>query len=342
MQLKKYLVRKSTLASNQGFISVGVVVSSMSEAHYLSAHLATLENSGVGTEIVVVSNGLSVNENQQLGKMIEEYEDATLHVLSEAVNEEFSYLIVIDHCIGVKILLIKINELEISEYSSLLDGLAEGCDFSLVRAVEKKKENMVYRALRRVFLSLYSSIAGVHLDTNLCISRAMSREGAQYLLTRRDAEMSFKFKDFGLAYPVHTSVTNNKLLQDKAINKGLRLSFSKAYHRLNKASAMPIRGVVGLSMLSALVNFLYALYIISSYLLKEDTAPGWTTLSLQISGMFFIFSIILAIMGEVLISIDRGTNHRLRYVVQREIRSKKTSIRRLRNLEVIADDQKKQ
>jgi hypothetical protein len=35
---------------------------------------------------------------------------------------------------------------------------------------------------------------------------------------------------------------------------------------------------------AAMLNLLYSLYVVVVYLLKSDVVPGWTTMSLQLSG----------------------------------------------------------
>ena len=56
----------------------------------------------------------------------------------------------------------------------------------------------------------------------------------------------------------------------------------------------------GLGLVGSLLSFAYSFYVIGVYLFKSDVMPGWTTLSLLISGLFAIMFLILALMGEYL------------------------------------------
>jgi hypothetical protein len=75
------------------------------------------------------------------------------------------------------------------------------------------------------------------------------------------------------------------------------------------------------SVLAGLLNVVYAGYVVLIYLFKADVVEGWTTLSLQISGMFFLFSIVLALLSEYVIRIFQGGLGRPAYHVGREFRS---------------------
>jgi glycosyltransferase involved in cell wall biosynthesis len=62
----------------------------------------------------------------------------------------------------------------------------------------------------------------------------------------------------------------------------------------------PLRLVTGAGLLASALNLLYAGYVVAVNLFKERVAEGWTTLSLQISGMFFLVFIILTVLAEYL------------------------------------------
>src|SRR5206468_2702760 len=56
---------------------------------------------------------------------------------------------------------------------------------------------------------------------------------------------------------------------------------------LVQSSVVPLRAVSVLSLTVAGFALLYSLYVIGIYLFKADVAPGWTTLSAQISILMF-------------------------------------------------------
>ena len=64
------------------------------------------------------------------------------------------------------------------------------------------------------------------------------------------------------------------------------------YRRPTVASKASILGIA----ISGL-NAIYAGYVVLTYFLKADVAPGWSTLSLQIAMMFFFVFLVLAVLS---------------------------------------------
>ncbi|MBA2668895.1 MAG: hypothetical protein H0U67_00815, partial [Gemmatimonadetes bacterium] len=67
---------------------------------------------------------------------------------------------------------------------------------------------------------------------------------------------------------------------------------------------------------------IYAIYVVLIYLLLPEVQRGWTTMSLQLSGMMLLFSIQFLLLAErvLQISANNPSNYR-RHIVIRELRS---------------------
>ena len=74
-------------------------------------------------------------------------------------------------------------------------------------------------------------------------------------------------------------------------------------------------------MLGAFLNLLYACYVVIIFLLKPTVAAGWTTLSLQLSGMFFLVCLILAVLSEYVGTILGEVRSRPLYFIAQEVNS---------------------
>lgn len=94
-----------------------------------------------------------------------------------------------------------------------------------------------------------------------------------------------------------------------------------------------MRLVTTLSLFGALVNLFYSTYVIAVALLKPDVAPGWVTLSLQQSGMFFLISLVLLILGEYILHTASLSNEGPRYHVAQEFTSAVITRREKLNIE---------
>jgi hypothetical protein len=83
-------------------------------------------------------------------------------------------------------------------------------------------------------------------------------------------------------------------------------------------SILPLRLASALGLLGSSLSLLYSGYAVAVYLFKPDVMPGWTTLSLAMSGLFALMFLILALMGEYLGRVLEETADRPLYLVRDE------------------------
>lgn len=97
---------------------------------------------------------------------------------------------------------------------------------------------------------------------------------------------------------------------------------------------MPLRSASYASLIGGILSVLYSVYIVVIYIFKKDLIQGWTTMSLQLAGMMFIFSLIFLFLSEYIIQIHAANPPRTRrHLIAREIRS--TLSRRSARLNVV-------
>jgi hypothetical protein len=96
--------------------------------------------------------------------------------------------------------------------------------------------------------------------------------------------------------------------------------FGRGMEILFSASSSPLRAISMLALLGAGLNVLYSMYVLFTSLTSSVSA-GWTSMSLQISGMFFLTSLVLSIICEFLIYSKASTFPGSRYFIAREISS---------------------
>ena len=75
------------------------------------------------------------------------------------------------------------------------------------------------------------------------------------------------------------------------------------------------------SLFGAVANIVYSCYVIIVALTWRNVAPGWITLSLQQSGMFFLISVVLFVLGEYVLNIPALSAGSPRWHVAREFMS---------------------
>ncbi len=88
-----------------------------------------------------------------------------------------------------------------------------------------------------------------------------------------------------------------------------------------------MRLVTWISLIGAITNLFYSFYVGLTLLLKEDVAPGWASLSLQQSGMFFLLSLALLVLGEYILQMASLSNKGPEYFIDKEYTSTNISRR---------------
>jgi hypothetical protein len=94
-----------------------------------------------------------------------------------------------------------------------------------------------------------------------------------------------------------------------------------------------MRLVTFLSVFGAAANLLYCFYVIAVGILKTDVASGWVSISLQQSGMFFLLSLVLLVLGEYILHMASLSNEGPQYHVAQEFTSAKMTRREKLNVE---------
>ena len=87
------------------------------------------------------------------------------------------------------------------------------------------------------------------------------------------------------------------------------------------SSHYAIRALSALSLLGAMLSVLYSMYVVVVLMIKH-TAEGWATLSLQISGLFFLVFLVLTVMGEYIYRLFALQQDRQVYLISRESTSR--------------------
>ncbi|MNP08533.1 hypothetical protein D3C76_1006060 [compost metagenome] len=119
----------------------------------------------------------------------------------------------------------------------------------------------------------------------------------------------------------------------ESIDRGMRLLVS--------TTRAPMRLVTSLSLFGAVANLVYCVYVLAVGILKTDVAPGWISFSLQQSGMFFLISLVLLVLGEYILNMASLSNEGPLYHVGQELTSARmTRLEKLNIEEVVSDSAK--
>lgn len=183
-------------------------------------------------------------------------------------------------------------------------------------------ENPIHRSFAREWLGgLFRSYCRKHLgvDIKRGVSdlRAMSRQAVNALLQVRVQSRYLRVLTLTLGYQ-HEFFPYSLTRRAGPLLTTWPEEIATAIDLLAANTRHPLRLVTAAGLLGAFLNLLYAAYVVTIYFIKPTVAAGWTTLSLQLSGMFFFVCLILAVLSEYVGTILGEVRSRPLYFVAQE------------------------
>jgi hypothetical protein len=249
-------------------------------------------------EIVVVDNGCREDSRDEYGRMLAPggLPNVQVFQLIRSVDFEVAAWAGIENSLGDFVLVFDPFNEDLSFLPRALKAASEGYEFVAVRNVAPRRASFGERLFAPLFRALFRSLAGVDLASDAAQCRLFSKRIVSFLLQQPKPALKYRarpaiagFSRLTLTYSGARSARSAMRLSSK-VRRGLNLLFAQTIAPLRLASALAVGG--------ALLNGLYSLYVVLIAILKKDVAEGWTTLSLQQSGMFFLISLVLFVLVE--------------------------------------------
>lgn len=287
-------------------------------------------------EIVVVDNA-STDESLALYRTLTGeagFPNLQVYALTKEVDTDTASWVGLENALGDYVVVIDPLADDIRMLPEMLDRAASGVDVVFARNTYRSEQGLVYRAAFDLFNRLYRQFSGIHLSREAPHYRVLSKRVINFILqhprpsiTYRHLPASGGFSKATLSYSARPRLSTPKRLAD-GIDFGMRLLVS--------TTRAPMRLVTTLSLFGAVVNVLYSLYVVAIGLFKTDVAPGWVSLSLQQSGMFFLISLVLLVLGEYILNMAGLSNEGPLYHVAQEFTSSRMTRRERLNIEEAA------
>ena len=286
-------------------------------------------------DLVVVANGVSSAVALALEALAADIPDLTVHFLAERIDHDTAHLVGLDTAIGDWVLLAEPGAARLGTLRALTEQVRAGYQIAIAVGDAPPVGDAVYGRLAALYFRLYHALTGRTVLRPPPVLRLYARAAALYIAGSPDGEMLLKTERVAGGFPAFVGRYAG-LPADVPRPRSWRATVSKGLHELLAASALPLRLASFIALATGALSLFYSVYVVGVYLFKADVLAGWTTLSLQISGMMFLFSLLFALMAEYVLGIYRGLAPRRRYVITRELRSPKR--RHARRLNVVDED----
>ena len=317
------------------FLSVVLVVRNQSSQlpELLSAATATIAPLVSDYELIVVDNASDDESVATLKGLVGEdgLPNLQIYALTKEVDIDTAFWVGLENALGDYVAVADPAVDDIGFLPAMLESAATGADVVFAVNEHKPDQGLLYRAAYALFNRLYKWFNGIDLAREAPQFRVLSKRVVNFILQHPQPARTYRhlpatggFAKTNLRYASAPKAARPKRLGE---------SFDRGMRMLVSTTRGPVRVVTTLSLFGAVSNVVYSAYVIAIAFFKADVAPGWVTLSLQQSGMFFLISLVLLVLGEYILHMASLSNEGPAYHVAQEFTSARMTRREKLNVE---------
>lgn len=287
-------------------------------------------------ELVVIDNASTDDTLVRLKHLtqIDGLANLQVYALTKEVDVDTAAWAGLENALGDFVAVIDLLTDDSAFLPKMLDKAVNGFDVIFAFNQRKPRQSLAYRIGFAIFNYLYERLNGVHLSKEAPHYRMLSRRAVNFILQHSQPALTYRhlpatsgFSRVNMEYSAELLAQNKKKLGE-SISRGIRLLVS--------TTRAPMRLVTSLSLLGAVANLIYSFYVVMIGFVKADVAPGWVSISLQQSGMFFLISLVLLVLGEYILHMADLSHEGPLYHVAQEFTSARIIRREKLNIEEVA------
>lgn len=283
-------------------------------------------------ELILVDNASDDDSISVLKRLSSEEGLANLQVyaLTKEVDADTASWVGLENALGDFVVVIDPLTDDVNFIPQMLNRAVKGSDVVFANNARKPAQSLAYRSAFSVFHWLYNRFNGINLANEAPQYRMLGKRVINFILQHPHPSMSYRhlpatggFTRAYLQYSTPPKASRPKHLGD-SIDRGVRLLVS--------TTRAPMRLVTALSLFGAVGNLLFCAYVVAIAIFKTEVAPGWISVSLLQSGMFFLISLVLLVLGEYILNMATLSNEGPAYHVGQEFTSARMTRREKLNI----------
>lgn len=316
-------------------LSVVMVVDGWSErAAEVAAAVARDVDSLVSDyEIILVDNGSSAASIADYRAMTQSagLPNVQVYRLLHPVQPETAAWAGVENSLGDFVLVYDPFHESLEHLQTALDAATAGRDVVLFVNDMPHRESVARRGLRRLFGATFRALGGVNLPVEASQFRLISKRVVSYLL--QQPRPAARYRAMPATAGFSTEIIRYRAPREVVRHVSLRSQARRALNLLVSNTTALLRITSTLGLAGAMLNVLYSIYVIVVAFTRPHVAAGWTTLSLQQSGMFFLLSLIIFVLTEYAIDHLRSSRSGTPYFLVDEMTSAVLTRRQRLNVE---------
>lgn len=282
-----------------GFVSVVVPLSNAAGYVEPFVHecLGVLREQFRDFELILVDDASLDDTADRVSALLPGVPELRLVRLARRYGSDVAFVAGLDTAIGDHIVLMRAESDPPADIPAMVAFAANGS--GIVTGVHRKRrDGLLTRVLREAFHAYTNKALGLRYPRRGTTFQVLSRAAASAVTRSRAKRPTFPViasqVGYGGAEYRYTPIRRPGAKPDD----GVRTKVDRGLTILVNSSIAPLRLVSYLGIVAAVLNLLYAGYVVAVNLFLSHVAEGWTTLSLQISVMFFFMFLVLVVLCE--------------------------------------------
>jgi len=303
------------MSKNDVFVSL--VAPLFNAASFVAAFIeeaqALLAENFTNYEIVLVDDASTDDTRRRIEELLGRYPCMRLLPLSRRMGEEVAIAAGLESAIGDFVVTIDANLDPLGLLPAMVSAAQDGRDLVLGVVPEGCEESPVFGLARRGYRLLCRWLLQYQPPPGLTAYRVLSRRAVNAVTRFRRRRRYFPAIVAEIGFPYLPYDYQRQQPRSGVEPRRLLRSIHEGASVLLHHSTVPIRGVAVLGLFGSLLSMLAAIYVVLVNIFKNTVAPGWTTLSLQMSGLFFLVFLMLAMIAEYIARMIDETDDRPLY-----------------------------
>ena len=291
-------------------------------------------------ELIIVDNASQDQSIPVLKRLTADGKIPNLQVyaLTKEVDNDTAWWAGLENSLGDFMVVLDPSRDDPSFIATMLDHAVSGADVVFASNEEKTRHGFVHRLGFIAFHAFYTWLSGINLAREAPPFRVLSRRVINFILQYPQPAIAYRhlpasggFSRVNLSY---------RALRTVSWVGNWWASFDRGMRLIVSTTRIPMRLVSGLALFGSVVNLGAAGFAVGHSLWKHHTVSGWAFVSLQQAGMFFLFALVLGMLGEYLLHVISLSNEGPLYHVAQEFTSAVVARREKLNVEVVEQPSK--
>ena len=303
---------------------VSVVVGIRNETKYGEAMLrevwGVMDAAYEDFEIIVVDDASDDGTDVLIRRLLDELPNIQYYGLSRPMGLGIAMVAGLDNSIGDFVVTFNPLEDPPQVIPEMVEVAQDGHDivYGVADQGARPGSSFLYRMMVRGYYRLFRASTGLRLSGSATALRVLSRRMVNHVAESPSRHELLSVLPALIGYEHAEYPYSPGKRYASGSERSLFAGMASGVNMLLATSVRPLRVASVLGLLAATLNLAYSGYILAIAVFKSDVAEGWVTLSAQSSGMFFLFSLMLAMMSEFLYRISSDILGPQPYFISRE------------------------